>query len=241
MSERKPKRTGWRRHRRRGPTLVARILTLLLAIPAAYMVAALVGSFVPVNSGWTEPDDGVTVYLADNGIHSDIIMPVQAAGVDWSPFIRSTDAAAAPPNARWLAFGTGEEHVYLDTPTWWDIRPRTIWSVLTGSRRVVHVEWIDDPRYAERVIRLRPAEYRRLWAAIRSDFKLDAARHPIKVDHPGYDCCDAFYWGSGRFNALKTCNSWTADKLRLAGVKTSLWPPFASGLLWRYRRVAQST
>ena len=26
------------------------------------------------------------------------------------------------------------------------------------------------------------------------------------------------------------------DKLRLAGVKTSLWPPFEQGLLWRYRR-----
>jgi hypothetical protein len=60
----------------------------------------------------------------------------------------------------------------------------------------------------------------------------------MRIDHPGYDCCDAFYWASGHFNALKTCNSWTADKLRIAGVKTSLWPPFAAGLLWRYRRAS---
>jgi uncharacterized protein (TIGR02117 family) len=102
----------------------------------------------------------------------------------------------------------------------------------------MHVEWVGDPSYAQREIRLRPEEYRRLWAAIRADFKLSGNGHPIRVDHPGYGCCDSFYWGSGRFNALKTCNSWTADKLRIAGVKTSLWPPFAPGLLWRYRRAS---
>ena len=71
MVERKPKRS----RRRRRVSLAGRILTALLALPAAYMLAALIGSFVPVNRGWTEPDNGITVYLADNGIHTDIITP----------------------------------------------------------------------------------------------------------------------------------------------------------------------
>ena len=237
MSERKPKRTRRVGRRRAKTNLAGRILTLILAIPAAYMVAALAGSFIPVNGGWTEPAEGTTVYLADNGFHTDIIMPVKANGLDWAPIVRKSDAAAVPASARWIAFGSGEERVYLETPTWWDIRPRTIWSVLTGSRRVLHVEWVDNPSYAEREVRLRPEEYRRLWAAIRSDFRLGDDGRPVRIEHKGYDCCDAFYWATGRFNALRTCNSWTADKLRLAGVKTSLWPPFASGLLWRYRRI----
>ncbi|HEX2802565.1 MAG TPA: TIGR02117 family protein [Sphingomicrobium sp.] len=237
MSERKPKRVRYRR-RRTKPTLVGRLLTALLAIPAAYMVAALVGSFVPVNSGWTEPEQGITVYLADNGIHTDIIMPASAQGLDWAPLVPRRDTAAGRANARWVAFGSGEEQVYLETPTWWDISPATIWAALTGSRRVMHVEWVSDPAYAAREIRLRPDEYRRLWAAVRSDFELGREGRPMRVDHPGYGCCDAFYRGTGRFNALKTCNSWTADKLRIAGVKTSLWPPFTSGLLWRYRKVS---
>ena len=237
MSERKPKRS----RRRRRANLTGRILTALLAIPAAYMLAALAGSFIPVNSGWSEPAEGITVYLADNGIHTDIVMPARAEGLDWSPIVPPGDAAAVPPGASWVAFGSGEERVYLETPTWWDIRPRTIWAVITGSRRVMHVEWVDDPSYADRQIRLRPEEYRRLWAAVRSDFHLGTEGRTIRIDHPGYGCCDAFYRAAGRFNALRTCNSWTADKLRLAGVKTSLWPPFTSGLLWRYRRMDQST
>jgi uncharacterized protein (TIGR02117 family) len=237
MSERKPKRGRARGRGRKRPSLAGRSLTALLAIPAAYMAAAVIGSFVPVNRGWTEPEQGITVYLADNGIHTDIIMPAEAAGLSWAGVVPRSDAATVPATTRWVAFGSGEERVYLNTPTWWDIRPRTIWAVLTGSRRVMHVEWIDRPEYAEREIRLRPEEYRRLWAAVRADFDLNPRGRPMRIDHPGYNCCDAFYWGSGRFNALRTCNSWTADKLRIAGVKTSLWPPFAPGLLWRYRRL----
>ena len=75
--------------------------------------------------------------------------------------------------ARWVAFGSGEERVYLDTPRWRDIRPATVWSALTGGKRVMHVEWVSNPHYLDRAVRLRPEEYRRLWAAIRADFELD--------------------------------------------------------------------
>ena len=209
---------------------------MLLAVPAAYLVAALVGSLVPVNSGWKEPESGTTVYLADNGIHADIIMPVKAEGLDWQPLVPRSDFAATYPNAGWIAFGSGEEHVYFNTPTWWDITPRTLWSALSGGRRVIHVESVSSPGYAVREIRVRPEEYRRLWAAIRADFALDARGHPTHLAHAGYGCCDAFYRAVGKESAVRTCNTWVAKWLRLAGVKTSLWPPFVPGLVWRYRR-----
>jgi uncharacterized protein (TIGR02117 family) len=177
------------------------------------------------------------VYIADNGIHADIIMPVKAQGLDWAPLIATSDFAAADPAARWIAFGSGEKRVYLDTPTWWDIRPGTVWSALSGGERVMHVEYVPSPYYAVREIRLRPEEYRRLWAAVRADFALDRSGKPIRIDHPGYGPSDAFYRAVGKESMFKTCNSWVAGRLRLAGVETSLWPPFVEGLIWRYRRV----
>jgi len=149
--------------------------------------------------------------------------------------------AAADPVARWIAFGSGEQHVYLDTPRWRDIRPRTIWSALIGGRRVMHVEYVPSPYYTVRQIRLRPGEYRRLWAAIRANFALDGRGRPQRLGHPGYGPADAFYRATGKASAVRTCNAVVANWLRLAGVKTSLWPPFESGLVWRYRRTAQST
>ena len=207
----------------------------MLILPALYLVAALVGSLVPVNRGWSEPQEGTTVYIADNGIHADLIMPVKAGGLDWTPLIPKRDFAAADPDARWIAFGSGERRVYLDTPTWWDIRPRTVWSALAGGKRVIHVEYVPSPDYAVREIRLRDEEYRRLWAAIRADFVLDGRGRPERIDHPGYGRSDAFYRATGKASAIHTCNSVVSDWLRLAGVKTSLWPPFIPGLVWRYR------
>ena len=215
---------------------VGRALALLLALPAFYLLAALVGSLVPVNRNWREPAEGTTIYLADNGIHVDILMPLNAQGLDWGPLIPRSDFAAVSANAGWIAFGSGEQRVYLNTPTWWDLTPRTIWSALTGGKRVLHVEYVPSPYYAVRQIRLRPQEYRRLWAAIRADFALDRRGRPQRIDHPGYGPSDAFYRATGRENMFRTCNSWAAGRLRLAGVRTSLWPPFVSGLVWRYRR-----
>jgi uncharacterized protein (TIGR02117 family) len=191
---------------------------------------------VPVNRAWSEPERGTLVYLADNGIHADLIMPVRAQGLDWSGLLPKRDFADPPAGARWIAFGSGEERVYLDTPRWRDIRLSTIWSALTGGRRVMHVEYVADPSYAVREIRLRPEEYRRLWAAVRADFALSNSGRPQVIAGRGYGCCDAFYRASGKASAFRTCNSWVANRLQLARVKTSLWPPFAQGLLWRYRR-----
>ena len=228
------------RRRRKGKAgkWFGRLITAVLAVPALYLAAALVGSLVAVNNGWSEPLDGITVYIADNGIHADIIMPVKADGLDWAPLIPKSDFASPPPSARWMAFGSGEERVYLDTPSWWDITPHTIWSALSGGRRVMHVEYVPNPYYAVRQIRLRPEEYRQLWAAIRADFALDAKGHAERMDHPGYGPADAFYRATGKANAVRTCNAVAANWLRLAGVKTSVWPPFVNGLVWRYRRTA---
>jgi uncharacterized protein (TIGR02117 family) len=225
-----------RRRKHKSGRWVGRLLTALLIVPALYLLAALIGSLVPVNRGWTEPPEGTTIFIADNGIHADLIMPVEAQGLDWAPLIPKGDFAAAAPNARWIAFGSGERRVYLETPTWWDIRPRTIWSALAGGARVVHVEYVPSPDYAVREIRLRPQEYRRLWAAIRADFALDPRGRPERIEHPGYGPSDAFFRAAGKANAIRTCNAVVSNWLRLAGVKTSLWPPFVPGLIWRYRR-----
>ena len=212
---------------------VGRVVAALLALPAAYLLLAVAGSLIPVNSAWKEPAQGITVYIADNGIHADILMPVSAQGLNWARVIARP---AGAEDLRWIAFGSGEERVYLETPTWLDITPRTIWSALTGGKRVMHVEYVRSPSYAGRQMRLRPEEYRRLWAAIRADLVLDDQGRPQRLAHPGYGPFDAFYRARGKESAARTCNSWVAGWLRLARVKTSLWPPFVNGLIWRYRR-----
>ena len=230
------------RHRRRRKSNWPRLIALaLIAIPALYLLAALIGSLVPVNRDWTEAEQGTTIYLVSNGIHADLILPAEAQGLNWRPLLPLNDFAAPDASAHWVAFGSGERRVYLDTPRWRDIKPRTILAALIGGERVMHVEWVSNPGGEARAIRLRPEEYRRLWTAIRAGFLLDRQGRPQWIDHPGYGSQDAFYRGVGKASAIRTCNSWVDDRLRLAGVRTGAWSPFAQGLLWRYRALDQRT
>jgi uncharacterized protein (TIGR02117 family) len=230
-----------RRRRRRKFSWPARIAAAILAIPLLYIFAALIGGLIPVNADWIESDDGINVYVANNGVHADLVLPAKAQGLDWLPLLPKSDMADVPGNAEWIAFGAGERRVYLETPTWGDLSFRTAAIALTGGERVMHVEWVQDPAYAARAIRLTPEQYRRLWAAIREGFELDQNGRPIRIDHPGYGPSDVFYRATGKANALRSCNAVAANWLRLAGIKASAWPPFAEGLVWRFRRSGQST
>ena len=227
--------------RRRKPRWIVRIVLVVLAVPALYLLAAMAGALIPINSGWKEPERGITIYLANNGVHADLVLPANAEGLDWRPLLPSSDFANIPDDAGWIAFGAGERRVYLETPTWGDLTLRTAAAALAGGERVMHVEWTRDPSYAARTIRLTPEQYRRLWAAIRAEFALDHDGKPVRIDHPGYGPRDAFYRGVGKANAVQTCNQWAADRLRLAGVEVPLWSPFVQGLVWRYRVADQST
>ena len=227
-----------RRHRK--TRWLKRVTLAILAIPGFYLLAALIGALVPVNEGWSEPERGITIYVADNGVHADLVLPADAQGLDWRPLLPKADVANAPADAEWIAFGAGERRVYLETPTWGDLTVKTAAVALTGGDQVMHVQWTDNPAYSAKEIRVTPEQYRRLWASIRAGFQLDAAGRPIRIDHPGYGFDDAFYRGAGKANAIHTCNQWAASRLRLAGIEAPLWSPFVQGLVWRYREPSSS-
>lgn len=215
-----------------------RLGLVLLTLPLLYLALAVIGGLVPLNREWRETGaPGTTIYLRSNGIHVDIVMPAVAQGLDWRPYFPARDFADPPPDSRWFGFGAGERRVYLETPTWAEITPRTLWSAIGGGERVLHVDRTTVPGDDLVAIRLRPEEYRRLWAAVRAQFVLGRDGRPQRLAHRGYGPADAFYRAAGRASAINTCNQWVADQLRIAGIKVSAWTPLPLGLRWRYRTV----
>lgn len=191
---------------------------------AGYATAGLIGGAVPANAGWRPPAEGVRVFVESNGIHVGLVVPKVAAGVDWRGITPGADLAD-PRYARYdhLAIGWGERAFYLDTPTWADVRLRTVLGAARGSdATLMHVEHVPTPRTGDdvRAIVLRPAEYRRLAAYIRASFA------PVRAVHAGYGANDVFYAGRGHYSAARTCNAWAGDALRQAGVRVGRWTPF---------------
>lgn len=192
---------------------------------AGYAVAGLIGGAIPTNAGWRAPAGGIRIAVASNGVHTGLIVPMVAAGVDWHDLIRPEDLS----DPRYAAYpaveiGWGERSFYLETPTWADVRPGTVLAAAIGSdRTVMHVDHLPFPAPGPdtRIITLRPAEYRRLARFIRASFGASGWHRT------GYFAADAFYDGRGRYSAIRTCNTWTGDALRQAGVRIGAWTPFA--------------
>lgn len=189
-----------------------------------YLLVGTLAGMVAVHRDWRPPARGITVWVETNGIHTGIIVPKVAAGVDWRPMLRA-EHLADPRYADWsyASFGWGERTFYLETPTWAEVRPLTVLAAAVGSERtLVHVDHLARPRPGPevRALVLRPEEYRRLAAYLRASF----AERP--VPERGYYAYDAFYAARGRYSALSTCNAWTGRALAAAGVRVGWWTPF---------------
>lgn len=208
--------------------LALRLAMAFVLLIVGYWAAGLTGGAIPANPGWRPPARGITIYVETNGVHTDLVLPKRAGGIDWTRLVRP-EHFGDPRYAGYdhLAFGWGERHFYLETPTWADVRPLTVLHAAIGSdETLVHVEYLPEPRPGPTVrpIVLRPAEYRRLAAFIRASIHAAPGETP-QIDR-GYQDFDTFYGAKGRYDALMTCNAWTGAALRHAGVRVGAWTPF---------------
>lgn len=221
---------------------ILRILVLVLAglvgLVLLYLAAGVAGSLIPANPGWREPEQGVTLFVRTNGVHTWLVMPKQAAGVDWRPL-------ADPAHIRdprfgrgdHVAIGFGNRDFYLNTPTWWDLSIPTAFAAAFGrGPGLVHLDhvWNPQPGPDQRPIRLSPDQYRRLAGHVRASFVLGPDARPVPLIGRGYGGSDIFYEGRGRYDARRTCNEWTGEALREAGVRVGVWTPFSQSVMWRF-------
>ena len=224
---------AWRRWAR----VLIKIVAGIVAIPFVYLLAALVLGAIPVNRGWQQPAEGVTIFVRSNGVHTWIMMPAANDYMDWRPYAPAEHLRDPRwGNANHVAIGYGNRDFYLNTPTWGDLSVRTAAGAIFGiGPALLHVEYHQDPRADAwtRELRVTPDEYRRLVAFIRPRFRLDAQGRTIPVLGRGFGPNDMFYEATGGYSAILTCNEWTARALRAAGVRMGLWTPFAQGIMWR--------
>ena len=222
---------------KRALRIVLRTLGALLAIPVLYFLFAAILGTIPANAGWTEPKEGVQIFLRTNGVHTWIVVPKVTPEMDWRPMLPGEHLA----DPRWgggdhVAIGYGNRTFYLETPTWGDLTMKNAFLAAFGQgRSLVHADHDHQPVANEwqRPLTLRREEYARLAGYLKRSFQYDAAGRPIPVLGRGYGASDIFYEAEGPYSALFTCNSWTGKALRHAGVKTGLWTPLSQSIMWR--------
>ena len=224
----------------RWPRIAIGAVGAVLAVPAGYLLCALVLGLVPVNASFRPEADGVPVFVRTNGIHAELVLRTDAAGVDWSRDHPATDMKALASPLGWIAFGWGDRAFFANTPTWADLEARTALVALSGSGGgAMHVEYIRSPGiYRGREVRLSPAQYARLVEYIRASFARAAKdAPPRRLPDPGYFDADAFYAAVPRYAFWFTCNDWVRRGLAAAGVRAPLWSPFDAAIFFQLDRL----
>ncbi|MDP6707300.1 MAG: TIGR02117 family protein [Alphaproteobacteria bacterium] len=220
-------------------------LALALGLPPVlYVAAALVLSRIPVNADFVPVEIGVQIGVIDNGAHTDLILPVDAAGIDWRRRFPPT-AFPGLRNASWasryLSIGWGHREFYLTTPTWAETRPWTALKAILGlGGTVLRVSyWPSRPGGRGVVwVGISEAAYLRLAAYVEGSLTRDGAGRAIAVMGAGYRSNDAFFLAEGRFGPFNTCNEWSRQALAQAGVRTALWSPLPGPLLEQLRDIS---
>lgn len=210
-----------------------RLLLLLVVTVAAFVTTALLGSFIPANSGWQEPDTGIELFIETNGVHTGLIIPMNNDIADFSDLVRPEHLRKPRNYGTHLLIGWGDAKFYRETPTWGDVRLSTALAALIGSgKTVLHVEHRYNPRaypHYRRPLRVTRDQYAQLAKQIRADFALDDKGAP--QSEFGYGEADSFYTSNGRYSMFNSCNNWTAQRLAEAGIKGPLWTPFSGGVM----------
>lgn len=206
----------------------------LLALTTLYFLAAWIGSSLPRNSGWEEPEDGITIMVETNGIHTGIVMPVTSEVIDWRDVFpsasRPTPSGELPTH---VAIGWGEREVMLNVPEWSDLSPLTALRIVTvGGSPVMRVGHYVRPAPGEwhRPMRLRPDEYRRLAADI-IRYLPPVPPGQERRSYSSFERGAMNYDSWGHYSLLNTCNTWIGDRLATAGMRIGRWTPLEGGVM----------
>ncbi|QFT78091.1 DUF2459 domain-containing protein [Erythrobacter sp. THAF29] len=201
----------------------------LIGLPLLFALTAWIGSSIPRNSDWVEPDDGIEIFVGTNGVHTEIAMPIATDIIDWRGKFPVGDIGAPERPYTHVSVSWGERTFFLETPTWADLDPIVGAKSLTGGEGLMHVAWYVRPAPDEdyRPMRISRDQYRALADDVAAQLAADQERGVF----PGYDEHDVFYSARGTYHLGNTCNQWSSDRLAAAGIKTGWWTPLTGGVM----------
>lgn len=204
--------------RRREKTLVG---PLLLAAAVGWTAAAWT---------WTRPADpalalqpggeAVTVYLLDNGFHTDLAVPRAALMRTPGPL---ADAAATLAPGDWILIGWGDAKFYVDQSPMGERLPdgaRAFFKPGNPSVVMLDPEQADPrDRFAEdgrAALNLSRVGFERMMRRVERSLALSDGHARIAAARPGDDA--RFFASNETFSIAYLCNHWSARVLNAGGL-----------------------
>lgn len=204
-----------------------------------YVTVAMISSMIPVNIDQPDSARDHEIYIRSNGVHTDIVMPVNNGLVNWLEIVDPAHTRAGSGDLDFVAFGWGDLEFYENTPEWNDLTPGVAFKALfMDSPAAMHVKFqhyvIQDDHTI--TIQVTSDQYFALADYIKETFILDENGNAMNIPDLNYEMNDTFYHATGSLTLLNTCNTWTNKALKSAGMRASLWTPFTEGIFYSYSK-----
>lgn len=194
-----------------------------------YFAVVLIGLY-PVNRNSEQPAEGIRVYAHPTGLHTDIIVPIRSNIIDWGEYFRETDFPLFDSQWDYIALGWGDRRFFLETPEWSDLTvANAAGALLWPSPTAMRVQLRREkalPKDCIRII-LSEEDYAELADFLLKSFQLDSHNSWIHIADSGYGGADTFYESRGKYHLFNTCNTWTGEALKSAGLPVGwylTWP-----------------
>lgn len=199
--------------------------TLLIPL----LLAAAVG-WIAAGWTWTRPGDPaltprpgdqvVTVYLLDNGFHTDLAVPREALMRTPGPL---AEAAATLAPGDWILIGWGDAKFYVDQRPITDRLPdgaRAFFQPGNPSVVMLDPEQTDPrDRFAEdgrAALKLSHMGFEKMMRRVEASLALEGGKARIAAARPGDDA--RFYASKETFSIAYLCNHWSARVLNAGGL-----------------------
>lgn len=180
-----------------------------------------------------KPGDAQTIWLIDNGFHTDLALPRAAVISHGGPLAAAAAQTSAAP---WIMVGWGDAKFYEDASPWQGRLLDAGRAAMGGRATTVHLEGVPrrpDLAWAEGVHRIAvsSAGLAALMARIDRSFALGKSGEPVALDAPRQPG-EAFFASGEGFSGLHDCNEWTSEVLSAAGLPMTPVPDAIPAGMW---------
>ncbi len=218
---------------------IAKAVGVVLSLVLVYVLAALLLPFLEVPAKPTSEPKTIETYILTNGVHTDIVVPMVSAEMDWRTAVPFKNTKSQRTDFQYLSIGWGDKGFYLDTPEWSDLKFSTaVKAAFWLGESAMHCTFYDTMSENDQCkkMMLTETQYRDLVQFITNKFDRDQQGNFILIPTDAvYGEDDAFYEAKGSYNFLETCNTWTNNGLKAAGQKAALWTATDFGIFQHYK------
>lgn len=215
------------------------LIELFFALIATYFVCFFVLAPITIDKKETTAPKVNEVIIIPEGIHTDILLPIRSARIDWGKELYLENELKVDTFQTHLKFGYGDKNFFMQTKNWGDLTAETLFRTIFGiNEGAVHIN-LCSPRDLDtaKIITLKMSDkqFNKLIHFIKNSIKWTNGLPEQITKHP-YSRYDFFFNASNDYSVAYTCNCWTNEGLKKSEQKAGFWTPFKELIFSKYKR-----